>query len=148
MGAQQGNADEPITAINVTPLVDIILVLLIIFMVTATFIVSPQIKVELPKAATGEPSEPQNFAIVITKDGKLYLDGKEIDIPGIEAYIKERLVNTPDLQAVIAADKQVMHGRVVEMIDLVRKNGCAKFAINIDPPEEIQPAAQNENADK
>ena len=138
MGAQQqGNGDEPITAINVTPLVDIILVLLIIFMVTATFIVSPQIKVELPKAATGEPSEPQNFAIVITKDGKLYLDGEEIDIPGIEAYIKDRLVNTPDLQAVIAADKEVMHGRVVEMIDLVRKNGCAKFAINIEPPEEL-----------
>jgi len=133
MGAQQSNEDEPITAINITPLVDIILVLLIIFMVTATYIVSPQIKVELPKAATGEKSEPMNFAIVITKEGDLYLDGKEIDVPGIEEYLKKRLENEPDLQAVISADKEVLHGRVIEIVDLVRRNGCKKFAINIEP---------------
>ncbi|MCZ7586457.1 MAG: biopolymer transporter ExbD [Deltaproteobacteria bacterium] len=146
MGASgQTGDDEPITAINVTPLVDIILVLLIIFMVTATFIVSPQIKVELPKAATGETTEPRNFAIVIAESGKYYLDGVETDVPGIEASLKERLENDPELQAVISADKNVRHGEVVAIVDLVRRNGCKRFAINIDPAsvEEMEQAASS-----
>lgn len=132
MAAKSGD-DNAITDINIVPLVDIVLVLLIIFMVTATYIVSPQIKVELPKAATGEKSEPKNFAIVISKDGELYLDGEKTDTMGIETAIVERLKNEPELQAVISADKDVLHGRVVEIVDLVRRNGCRKFAINIDP---------------
>lgn len=132
MRAAENEFDDAITAINVTPLVDIVLVLLIIFMVTATFIVSPQIKVELPKASTGEASEPQSFAIVVTRDGELFLNGSPTDIPQIETFIRERLKNTPDLQAVISADREVKHGRVIEMIDLVRRNGCKKFAINVE----------------
>jgi len=128
--------DDPITAINVTPLVDICLVLLIIFMVTANFIVEPQIKVELPKASSGEPSEPENLAVVITKDGKLYLDGDEVDKDALRFTLIERLKNTPDVQAVISADKEVMHGRVVEIIDLVRLTGCKRFAINVQPEDE------------
>ncbi|MCC6160023.1 MAG: biopolymer transporter ExbD [Deltaproteobacteria bacterium] len=135
MGAAAGNEDEPITAINVTPLVDIVLVLLIIFMVTATFIVEPQIKVELPKAASGEPSEPENFAVVLTKDGKLYLDGDEVDQAALWAALSERLKNDPDVQAVISADKEVMHGKVVEIVDLVRRLGCKRFAINVQPDD-------------
>lgn len=135
MGAAAGNEDEPITAINVTPLVDIVLVLLIIFMVTATFIVEPQIKVELPKAASGEPSEPENFAVVLTKDGKLYLDGDEVDQAALWAALSERLKNDPEVQAVISADKEVMHGKVVEIVDLVRRLGCKRFAINVQPDD-------------
>ena len=136
MAGAAGNEDEPITAINVTPLVDIVLVLLIIFMVTATFIVEPQIKVELPKASTGEPSEPENFAVVITQDGKLYLDGDEVDQAALWAAMTERLKNSPDVQAVISADKMVFHGRVVEIVDLVRKAGIKRFAINVQPEDE------------
>jgi biopolymer transport protein ExbD len=136
MAAVQGDSDDPITAINITPLVDIMLVLLIIFMVTANFIVEPQIKVELPKASTGEPSEPENFAVVLTKDGKLYLDGDEVDMVALAATLIERLKNTPDVQAVISADKEVMHGHVVEIIDLVRRVGCKRFAINVQPEDE------------
>lgn len=136
MAATAGSEDEPITAINITPLVDIVLVLLIIFMVTATFIVEPQIKVELPKASTGEPSEPENFAIVLTKDGKVYLDGDEVDKAALWAALTERLKNTPEVQAVISADREVMHGNVVEIVDLVRKTGCKRFAINVQPEDE------------
>ncbi|MBZ0270710.1 biopolymer transporter ExbD [bacterium] len=136
MAQMQGSEDEPITAINVTPLVDIVLVLLIIFMVTATFIVAPQIKVELPKAATGETSEPRNFAVVITADGTLHLDGEPVAMPDIVSYIESRLPNEPDLQAIISADKNVLHGRVIEIVDLVRRNGVRRFAINVEPANE------------
>lgn len=137
-GSSQGNGDESITNINVTPLVDITLVLLIIFMVTATFIVSPQIKIELPKAATAETSDPQTFAIVISKDDKLFLNGQPVTEPQIVDYIKERIKNSPDLQVVISADKWVYHGRVVHFIDLVRKLGVRKFAINVDAEAEAE----------
>ncbi|MCB9479822.1 MAG: biopolymer transporter ExbD [Deltaproteobacteria bacterium] len=133
MAGAIGNDDEPITAINVTPLVDIVLVLLIIFMITATFIANPQIKVELPKAATGEAAEPKSFAIILTKDGKYYLDGELKTIPEIESYIRERKAEQPDTQAIISADKEVEHGHVILMIDLVRRNGVTNFAINVDP---------------
>lgn len=132
MAGNNQNGEEPITNINVTPLVDITLVLLIIFMVTATFIVSPQIKVELPKAVTAETSDPITFSIVLTKDGELYLNGAKTDEAQLEATIQERIKNNADLQAVISADKIVYHGEVVKMIDLVRRNGVRKFAINVE----------------
>jgi biopolymer transport protein ExbD len=131
-----GNGDDAITAINVTPLVDITLVLLIIFMVTATFIVTPSIKVELPKAVTAESSDPQTFSIVISKEGLLFLNGSKTSEDKIVEYIQRRVANTPDLQVVISADKYVYHGDVVHMIDVVRRNGVAKFAINVEAEAE------------
>jgi biopolymer transport protein ExbD len=136
MAGTGSNNDDEITAINVTPLVDITLVLLIIFMVTATYIVSPQIKVELPKAATAENSDLQTFAIVITKDNLLYLNGQPTDEDKIAANIDERIKNTPDLQAVISADKMVYHGQVIHLVDLVRRHGVKKFAINVEADRE------------
>ncbi|NLH47359.1 MAG: biopolymer transporter ExbD [Myxococcales bacterium] len=138
MAGNNQNGEEPITNINVTPLVDITLVLLIIFMVTATFIVSPQIKVELPKAVTAETSDPQTFSIVLTKDGELYLNGTKTDEAQLEATIVERVKNNPDLQAVISADKMAYHGDVIKLIDMVRRNGVRKFALNVEaapPPD-------------
>jgi biopolymer transport protein ExbD len=138
MAGQANGGDDEITGINVTPLVDITLVLLIIFMVTATYIVSPQIKVELPKAATAENSDLQTFAVVITKDNQLYLNGQPSDEDKIAASIDERIKNTPDLQVVISADKMVYHGQVIHMVDLVRRHGVKKFAINVEAEREGQ----------
>ena len=75
---EAGNSDQPITGINITPLVDIILVLLIIFMVTATFLVAPSINVDLPRATTGEPTPISNIAVVIEDSGDIFLNGKKV----------------------------------------------------------------------
>jgi biopolymer transport protein ExbD len=136
MGAANGNGHKPITTINVTPLVDITLVLLIIFMVTATFIANPEIPIDLPKAATAQKSEPQTFAVVITKTNELYLNGEKTTEEQIAGFIDERLQNTPDLQVVISADKEATHGNVVRIIDLVRSHNVQKFAINVEPADE------------
>ena len=128
--------DEAITQINVTPLVDIALVLLIIFMVTATFIVSPQIRIELPKAATGEKPQLQTLSLVLAKDGQLFLNGEPTDESGVTARIDERLQNSADLQVVISADKMALHGQVIHLVDLVRKHGVRKFAINVEAEPE------------
>ncbi len=121
-----------ITDINVTPLVDITLVLLIIFMVTTTYIVNPTIKVELPKSQTGSEQARTTLALTLTKEGVLYLNGERSDDAGVLRSIATDLPKNPDLQAIIAADKVVPHGTVVKYIDLVKRAGVHRFAINVD----------------
>jgi biopolymer transport protein ExbD len=121
-----------ITDINVTPLVDITLVLLIIFMVTTTYIVNPTIKVDLPKAATGTEQSRTTLGLTLDKQGALYLNGERSDDAAVTRYIAAELPKNPELQAIIAADKIVPHGSVVHIIDLVKRAGVRKFAINVD----------------
>jgi biopolymer transport protein ExbD len=133
-GGASRNDDEIISDINVTPFVDVALVLLIIFMVTATYIVAQSIPVDLPKAGTGEDVV-TTFAITITKDGFIFLDGRKVDESLIQRNIRKALSKNKDVRVVIAADKSVLHGKVVHIIDLIRKEGVAKFAINIESEE-------------
>ena len=121
-----------IVGINVTPLVDITLVLLIIFMVTASYIVSPAIKVDLPKAASGSDQTKTTLAITIAKDGNVYLNGERSSDGRIVDYIHGELPKNPDLQAIIAADKGIAYGDVVHIVDLVKTLGVHKFALNTD----------------
>ncbi|HVX96927.1 MAG TPA: biopolymer transporter ExbD [Polyangia bacterium] len=135
-GASFGGGDEdnaPIVGINVTPLVDITLVLLIIFMVTASYIVSPAIKVDLPKAASGSDQTKSTLSITISKDNALYLNGERTSDARIVDYIHGELPKNPELQAIIAADKIVSHGDVIHVIDLVKRSGVHRFALNVDP---------------
>lgn len=134
----QNDNDEIISSINVTPLVDVMLVLLIIFMVTATFILAPSIKVSLPKAYTGENTPVSSIAIIIKKDGALYLNGKRTTEEIIRAVIPGALAKDPSLQAIIGADKDVLHGEVIHIIDLVRTLGVTKFAINVEKQPEAK----------
>lgn len=124
--------DEPLSDINVVPLVDIILVVLIIFMVTAPMFIKPSINVNLPKAASGEQTTPSKLNISITADGKLNLNGSFTDEASISNKAKEEATKNPEVQAVISADKDVAHGRVVGILDIVKSAGVKKFAISID----------------
>jgi len=130
-GGAKYDDDEIISDINVTPFVDVSLVLLIIFMVTATYIVAQSIPVDLPEAGTGEDVV-TTLAITITENGDTYVDGVKKDETGIKAVILKTKKENEDVRVIIAADKVVQHGHVIRIIDLVRKLGIAKFAINID----------------
>ena len=138
-GGQQGDGDGMITEINVTPLVDIILVLLIIFMLTANLTQKQSIEVELPKAATGESNTPTTLALTLTRDNQLFLNGKPITEADLRTYLPQVVKTDAKAQAIIAADKEVSHGRVVHIIDMVRQAGIFKFAINIDPTPQVTP---------
>jgi len=131
-GSSQGSDDELITAINVTPLVDIVLVLLIILMVTASYIVNKSINVDLPKATTGEATT-SSLSISIDVDGKLYLDGVENTEPQLQAAIRKAFSDNADVKAIISADGRVRHAQVVRMIDMLRREHVTKFAINTSP---------------
>ena len=108
------------------------MVLLIIFMVTTSYIVNPSIKVDLPKAVTGSDQVRTTLALTLTKEGQLYLNGDRSDEAKVAKLIAEELPKNPDLQAIIAADKVVPHGSVVHIIDFVKRAGVRKFAINVD----------------
>jgi biopolymer transport protein TolR len=135
-GSNFGGDDDSgqmIVGINVTPLVDITLVLLIIFMVTASLIVNPAIKVDLPKAASGSDQTKTTLALTLSKEGVLFLNGERSDDAAVVRYIGGELPKNPQLQAIIAADKVVSHGDVIHIIDLVKRAGVHRFALNVDP---------------
>ena len=127
-----------ITDINVTPLVDITLVLLIIFMGTAPMIMNnPSIKVELPKAATGDETLKSTLALTLQREAtggySLYANGEKTTEDAVKAMIPDMLSKNKDLQAIIAADKGIEYGDVVHIVDLVKSLGVHKFALNTDP---------------
>lgn len=129
--------DEGISGINVTPLVDIMLVLLIIFMVTATFIANKALDLKLPEAESSQPvnpnDKPMNFAL--DKEGKLYLDGTVITLDQVAGKIAEEKAKKPGvaLAATISADATTPYALVIKIIDVIRKNEIQDFALTTDP---------------
>lgn len=119
--------------INVTPLIDVMLVLLVIFMVTAKIIVSQGMPMDLPKSATGENMQ-SIFSVDLSIDGKVRVDQKVLanDDAILPAAREARGINK-DVRAVIRADKKVEHGRVIHVLDLLRQAGISKIAFAISP---------------
>lgn len=136
-GASMGGEDEGITGINVTPFVDICLVLLIIFMVTAKYITSQSIPVDLPEAASASDTQQVAVANVsIGSNGQMYVDLEPVDEAGLRARMQQRLAQNPEVRAIINADRTTQHGRVTQAIDIIRLAGVTKFAIQTTQPAE------------
>ena len=130
-----------VAEINVTPLVDIMLVLLIIFMLTAHLIAKQAIEVELPRAANATTLQPSTLMITLKSGGELFLNDKPIGAKAlhdaIDAEVKKDPKHPP--QVIVAGDRSVSHGRVVWVLDLVKSLGVVSFAIQIDPLEMTAP---------
>jgi biopolymer transport protein ExbD len=131
-GKVGGDDSDMMSDINVTPFVDIVLVLLIILMVTSTEIVRATIQVDLPQAASGGETVESTLNIIITKDGEFFVDGIKATEDDIIYRVRTEKQNNPKLQAVIAADQGVTYNYVVRAIDLVKENGVTSFALNVD----------------
>lgn len=133
--------NDGITGINVVPLVDITLVLLIIMMVTARIIVSQSMPLDLPKAASGQNVQ-TIFSVQLHVNGDMYVDQKQM--PNDDAVLglaREARAKNEDLRAVIQADQTVTHGRVIHVLDLLKQAGVAKIAFGVSPVEGIDKPA-------
>ncbi len=130
--SKDGDDEGPLASINIIPFVDIVLVLLIIFMLTSAAIVRASMMVNLPKAASAGAHVESTVNIVCTKDGKLLLNGKPSTETEIVDHVKRTRQQDPKLQAVIAGDKGVEYGRVMDIIDLVKRNGVSAFALDVE----------------
>lgn len=139
MAGKISGDDEVLSEINVTPLVDIMLVLLIIFMLTneevSEKMKKAQIDIDLPKAASAEQKPSKPLSIVVSKDGKLFLNGNPLDELALTRAVKVAEAETPGVEAILSADRRVSHGAVVRVIDLVRSAGVEKVAINTKEQE-------------
>lgn len=123
--------DDMITGINVTPLVDVVLVLLIIFMVTATFIVAPAVKVELPQVSKADEPPPRSLHFLVDANGSYFLNEKQVDESAILPTIQKEVAGNAEVQVLVSADKGVAYGNVIRLLDLVRSGGVKKFAISV-----------------
>ncbi len=138
-GNGKNDDDGLIAGINVTPLVDVTLVLLVIFMVTAKIIVSQGMPMDLPKAASGEALQ-TIFSVELSADGRTRVDSDAL--PNDEAIgplAKTAHDRNKELRAVIRADKKVEHGRVIHVLDLLKRAGIAKIAFAVSPAREPVP---------
>jgi biopolymer transport protein ExbD len=132
-GSSRGDDDDVISGINVTPLVDITLVLLIIFMVTAKIMVSQSLPLDLPKAAQGQEVQ-LIFGLELHANGDTLVDGKKLaSEDAILPLAREAQAKNPELRAVIRADTTVPHGRVIRALDLLKQAGVSKIAFGVTP---------------
>lgn len=131
-GPQQGGKKPMIVGINITPMVDVMLILLVIMMVSSTYIVSQTIKVELPRAKTTDGSAQNPVTLTILQDGNLLWNKVPTTPADIDEQMEAAKKADPDLNLVISADQEVPHGTVVGFIDLARVKGIKKFAINVE----------------
>jgi len=126
-----------ISGINITPLVDVVLVLLVVLMVTASYLASHSIPVDLPKGATGEAMN-TTLGVSVTRDGLTFLDGQRVDDREFRQRVRTAHEADREVRAVIAADGSAAHRNVVHVIDLLRQERVTRFALNVDP-ETITP---------
>ena len=134
MNPHSSDADEPITYINIVPMVDVVLVLLIIFMLTASFISSPSLPVNVPKAYTADDTAPRSESLVLASDGSLHFRNKKMDAVELERELKEAAELNSELRVVLSAGASTPHGKVVELLDLARRCGVRKLALGVSKP--------------
>lgn len=141
MGMSAGNAGRSAVKAepNVIPMIDIMLVLLIIFMLTAHLIAKQAIEVDLPRASQSTTLPATTLTVTLTRDGTLYLNSKPTTADALRLAIKEAVAQDPKTQAIIVGDKAVSHGRVVWVLDTIKSLGVTSFAIQIDPAAMVSP---------
>jgi len=133
MAANLNDGDDGINDINITPFVDVVLVLLVIFMVTAPVMIKESLKVNLPKTLTSDiTSKMDSIGVAITKDGQVLFNGKLLGEESLKSELSNISKNAPDTNFLISADTDTRHGDVVRMIDLLKKNNLNRFALQVE----------------
>lgn len=126
-----GHASQPITDINVTPLVDIILVVLIIFMATAPLIERKALKVDVPPAKHHERGAPEALPVVFDRARALSIGGRPASREELVAELRERVNGDPELRVVLSADQALPYGEIVSVLDLIRGAGLRKVSLEV-----------------
>lgn len=137
MAGKIDSNDDGINEINITPFVDVVLVLLVIFMVTAPVMLKESLKVNLPKTLTSDISaKAATIGVAITKEGQVVLSGRLLSEQGLNEELARIASQAPETNFLISADTDSKHGDVVRLIDLLKKNGLNKFALQVEKIKE------------
>jgi len=131
---ERAKLPQPMSDINMTPLIDVMMVLLVIFMITAP-LMSSSLKLDLPKAEGGKPNEaPKFLEVALTADGKLYLADETITLESLRERAGQAAKRDPATEVQLRADTQVPYGRVAELIGLMQQAGLSRIGFLITPP--------------
>jgi biopolymer transport protein ExbD len=131
--------NEGINDINITPFVDVVLVLLVIFMVTAPVMLKESLKVNLPKTLSSDiTSKATTIGVAITKEGQIVLGGRLLSIEGLQDELRQLASKAPETNFLISADTDARHGDVVRFIDLLKRNGLNRFALQVEKIKDKQ----------
>ena len=131
-------ADELVTGVNITPIVDVALVLLVVFLVTSSLIVSKSIQVEVPRAATGSETAVGLLALVVAASGELFVNGQPArleDLPRAVAEARRRIDPGQKLSGFVSADVAAPYGRFAAVVDRLRLEGVTDIALDTKPVE-------------
>lgn len=140
MRARRREADEPFAEINIVPFTDVILVLLIIFMITANFIATGQgLNIELPTAASALPETHGQAVVFITGAGEVYLNSERLEPAALRPRLVSAAEQDPEMVVVISADRKVPYERVVDVLDAVRLAGVSYLALAAETQEATAP---------
>ena len=130
---ERDKGSAPMSDINMTPLIDVMLVLLVIFMITAPLMTS-SLKLDLPKSDAASPSEaPKFLAVAITPAGELFLGDEKLTPEAFAARLADAARQTPDIEVQLRADKRTPYGQVAELIGRVQKAGLNRIAFVTEP---------------
>ncbi|HMN76956.1 MAG TPA: biopolymer transporter ExbD [Burkholderiaceae bacterium] len=136
---ERSAGSQPMSDINMTPLIDVMLVLLVIFMVTAPLMAS-SLKLDLPASDAAQPSDtPKFIAVAITPEGELYLDEEKLDAVAFDARLAQAASRSPDIEVRLRADKRTPYGDVAELIGRLQKAGLNRIAFVTEPVQAQTP---------
>lgn len=119
--------------LNITPLVDVLLILIVFFVVTSTFMEQPGIKLELPKAQTADLQRIEKAILIVSADAKLLFRNKEISLSELPAILSDAMEESMDKSLIISADKAAQHGLIISIMDIARQNGVEKLVVSTEP---------------
>ena len=136
-GRRGKRAKQPMAEINIIPLVDVVLVLLIIFMATTAFVKESGLKMELPTAKSTETRQDkeEDLSIALTKDGKIYLNAKESSLDAVGAAMRGAAAKNNNTPVIIKGDENIEYKRVVQVMDLAKQSGLPKVALGTRLPD-------------
>jgi biopolymer transport protein TolR len=135
MAAARSDDEDGITSINITPLVDVFLVLLILVMISSSLLDHREIPVSVPKAAHGGEKAPKASGLAMDSDRKIYLDGEETDSARVTATLRDEVSKDSTHQVLIAADQRLLYEDVVRLLDWVKGAGVRKYALKVSRAE-------------
>jgi len=132
MRKQRQHIEEE-TEVNLTPMLDVVFIMLIFFIVTASFVKEAGVEVNRQQAATAEPKESANLFIAITDTGQIWMDKRVIDVRAVRANIERLHAENPQGAVVIQADKNSKNGLLVQVLDAAKAAGVENVSLAADP---------------
>ena len=129
---EDGDGSSALTDINITPFVDVVLVLLVIFMVTTPLMVKESLKVSLPKSQASELTDQKSIGVVLNKLSQIIYQGEFVTYDALISSLIMEKKNNEKVEVLISADQEVTHGEVIKLINAIKTAGIEKFSFQIE----------------